>query len=316
MPGTDLAVFLPGLVLGLGLGVRWIQPEDAAPSFTFASTQSSNSLCAAARVHDQHLAGRAGLDRLALRMPAPFERADLAQILARRDVAQAVLEQANALNTQTLEQLAACLQDLSNDDHLHVAVLAGRGKAFCGGADVEELSRLTESSARPFIERIHYVCAAIRRLPVPVVARLHGAVIGAGLEIAVSCDLRVAAEGTRFSMPEVRLGIPSVVEAALLPRLIGSGRAAWMVLTGEAIDARRAYEWGLIEEISADGKDVEQKLLAAEPEALKTQKQLLQIWEEAPLATSISASIEHFARCYASGIPGKRMRGILARQRG
>ena len=73
-----------------------------------------------------------------------------------------------------------------------------------------------------------------------MVARLHGAVIGAGLEIAAACDLRVAAEGTKFAMPEVKLGIPSVVEAALLPRLMGSGRAAWLVLTGEAIDARRA----------------------------------------------------------------------------
>lgn len=77
-----------------------------------------------------------------------------------------------------------------------------------------------------FVTRIHNVCKAIRDLPVPVVARLHGAVIGAGLEIAASCDLRVAAEGTKFAMPEVRLGIPSVVEAALLPRLMGSGRAA------------------------------------------------------------------------------------------
>src|SRR5436305_1654793 len=74
-----------------------------------------------------------------------------------------------------------------------------------------------------------------------------GAVIGAGLELAASCDLRIAADGTRFAMPEVRLGIPSVVEAALLPRLLGCGRAAWLVLTGEAIDAQRAYEWGLVE---------------------------------------------------------------------
>ena len=82
------------------------------------------------------------------------------------------------------------------------------------------------------------MCAAIRALPVPVVAQLHGAVIGAGLEIAAACDLRVAAAGTKFAMPEVRLGIPSVVEAALLPRLMGAGRAAWLVLTGESIDAQ------------------------------------------------------------------------------
>ena len=126
---------------------------------------------------------------------------------------------------------------------------AGRGRNFCGGADATELKALNPRTAAQFVTRIHEVCKAIRALPVPVVARLHGAVIGAGLEIAAACDLRVAAEGTKFSMPEVRLGIPSVVEAALLPRLMGTGRAAWLVLTGEAIDARRALEWGLVEEI-------------------------------------------------------------------
>ena len=145
---------------------------------------------------------------------------------------------------------------------------------------------------------IHDVCEALRRLPVPVLARLHGAVIGAGLEIAAACDLRIAAEGTKFAMPEVRLGIPSVVEAALLPRLMGSGRAAWLVLTGEAIDARRALEWGLVEEIGGDDalERLVETLLKNDAHALRTQKELLQLWEEAPLAQSIARSIELFAR--------------------
>jgi enoyl-CoA hydratase/carnithine racemase len=163
------------------------------------------------------------------------------------------------------------------------------------------LSALTAQTAGDFVARIHEACRAIRELPVPVIARLHGAVIGAGLEIAAACDLRVAAEGTKFAMPEVKLGIPSVVEAALLPRLMGSGRAAWLVLTGEAIDARRALEWGLIEEVGEE-KNLVQALLAADREALGVQKQLLQLWEEAPLATSVAASIERFAQAHA----GKR----------
>ena len=121
--------------------------------------------------------------------------------------------------------------------------------------------------------------------------------IGAGLEIAAACDLRVAAEGTKFAMPEVRLGIPSVVEAALLPRLVGSGRAAWLVLTGEAIDTRRALDWGLIEEIG-DGAALLKHLLSGEPRALRMQKQLLHLWDEASLATSVAASIERFAQAY------------------
>src|SRR2546422_1255721 len=169
-------------------------------------------------------------------------------------------QKVNALDSALLDALAATLASLATDSSLRVVVLGGRGKAFCGGADVHEVAALNAASARDFITRIHRACDAIRRLPVPVVAQLHGAVIGAGLEIAAACDLRIAAEGTKFAMPEVRLGIPSVVEAALLPRLMGAGRAAWLVLTGEAIDARKACEWGLVEEVTADLDEATERL--------------------------------------------------------
>ena len=223
-------------------------------------------------------------------------------------------QKVNALDSALLEALAATLASLSADPALRVVVLAGRGKAFCGGADVNELAALDARSAREFITRIHRACDAARRLPVPVVAQLHGAVIGAGLELAAACDLRIAAHGTRFAMPEVRLGIPSVVEAALLPRLVGSGRAAWLVLTGEPIDAQRAYEWGLVETLCA-APELDQTvaltvkhLLAGEREALKMQKQLLQAWDEQPLSASIAASIERFAEAYAGELPNRLMR--------
>jgi enoyl-CoA hydratase/carnithine racemase len=206
-------------------------------------------------------------------------------------------EKANALHSGMLNALVEAFRGLAVDGDLGVAILSGRGRTFCGGADTQELLALNASTAGPFVEKIHNVCQAIRDLPVPVIAKLHGAAIGGGLELAAACDLRVAVEGTKFAMPEVRLAIPSVVEAALLPRLMGSGRAAWLVLTGEAIDARRALEWGLIEEIS-DGEKLVKHLLAGDREALRVQKQLLQLWDEAPLATSVTASIERFAQIH------------------
>jgi enoyl-CoA hydratase/carnithine racemase len=211
---------------------------------------------------------------------------------------------ANALDSSLLERLAAALESLASEAQLRVVVLGGHGSSFCGGADVGELRSLDPATARHFIGRVHRACAAARRLPVPVVARLHGAVIGAGLELAAACDLRIAAQGTRFAMPEVRLGIPSVVEAALLPRLLGSGRAAWLVLTGETIDARRAAEWGLVEEVcppdalDATVSRVVAALLAGEREALRAQKQLLQLWEEQPLSESVRASIDLFGEAH------------------
>ena len=209
-------------------------------------------------------------------------------------------QKVNALDSALLASLLKAIETAGADGNVRVAVLGGHGKAFCGGADVRELAALDATNAGAFVERIHAVCAALRRLPVPAVARLHGAVIGAGLEIAAACDLRIAAEGTKFSMPEVKLGIPSVVEAALLPRLMGSGRAAWLVLTGEAIDARRAYEWGLVEEIGGEEvvERVLKSLLAADPQALRMQKALLQLWDEAPLSESIAKSLGYFTQAH------------------
>jgi enoyl-CoA hydratase/carnithine racemase len=208
----------------------------------------------------------------------------------------------NALDSALLDALASALERV--DESIRVVVLGGHGRAFCAGADVNELRSLKPDTAREFIGRVHRACAALRRLPVPVVARLHGAVIGAGLELAAACDLRIAANGTRFAMPEVRLGIPSVVEAALLPRLVGSGRAAWLVLTGEPIDAGRAYEWGLVERC-CDAEALDQtvshavnSLMAGERSALAAQKRLLQQWEEQPLSACVAASIEAFAAAY------------------
>jgi enoyl-CoA hydratase/carnithine racemase len=225
-------------------------------------------------------------------------------------------EKSNALTTEVLQELLSCVKSLEDHPQVRVAILGGHGKAFCGGADVKELGELNEGNAGAFVEKIHRVCQAIRALPVPVVARLHGAVIGAGLEIAAACDLRIAAQGTKFAMPEVKLGIPSVVEAALLPRLMGSGRAAWLVLTGEAIDAERAYEWGLVEEIhsyselDAGLERLLTSLLSGEPNALREQKRLLQLWDEAPLAASVAQSIEAFSRALAGGNTiSSRLRG-------
>ena len=228
------------------------------------------------------------------------------EVQAAGGVAQVFLnrpEKANALTSGLLSQLRESIEALGADPSLRVVVLAGRGRSFCGGADIEELATLDASSGGAFVERIHFVCRAIRALPVPVVARLHGAAIGGGLEIAAACDLRVAAEGTKFAMPEVRLGIPSVVEAALLPRLMGSGRAAWLVLTGEAIDARRAMEWGLVEEVGGEAavQALVARLLAGERAALAAQKRLAQLWEEAPLERSIADSVRAFAQACAGG---------------
>jgi enoyl-CoA hydratase/carnithine racemase len=220
----------------------------------------------------------------------------------------------NILTRDSLRRFAEEMHALEGKPGLRAIVVTGAGeKAFIGGADLETLGALDPASAREFIGLVHAACAAVRDCPLPVLARINGWCLGAGLELAASCDLRIAADTAAFGMPEVRLGIPSVVEAALLPRLVGAGRARWLVLTGESIDAKQALDWGLIEQavekekLDQEVDHVLDAILAADPEALRAQKRLCRLWEEAPLAESIRASIDEFARAYESGEPNRRV---------
>jgi enoyl-CoA hydratase len=126
----------------------------------------------------------------------------------------------NALNTPTWKDLRAAFEDARDDAAVRGVILTGAGdKAFIGGANIDEMAELAgPAAARAFILKVHGCCKAIRDTPVPVIAAINGWCLGAGLEIAAACDMRLTADSAMFGMPEVRLGIPSVVEAALLPR--------------------------------------------------------------------------------------------------
>ena len=225
----------------------------------------------------------------------------------------------NILSPEVLRAFSGLMKSLAENPKLRLVILTGAGaKAFVGGAELETLGSLDPKSARDFITLIHDACAAVRDCPVPVVARINGWCLGAGLELAASCDLRIAATGANFGMPEVRLGIPSVVEAAMLPRLVGAGRARWLVMTGETIGAAEALVWGLIEKMAplehldAEVNKAVDALLAGEPGAMRAQKRLCKLWEEAPLYESIEVSIDEFAKSYATDEPRKRIDAFRA----
>jgi enoyl-CoA hydratase len=228
----------------------------------------------------------------------------------------------NILGREALRALVEAMRAIERNDQVRAVVVTGAGeKAFIGGARIEELAALDPASAREFITLVHDACAAMRDYPLPVIARVNGYCIGAGLELAAACDFRIASANASFSMPEVRLAIPSVVEAALLPRLIGSGRARWLVLTGEAIDAGEALDWGLVERVVApEALDAAvdaalDAILASNADVLRAQKRLCRMWEEAPLDASIRASIDEFARAYESGAPARAIAQFQAARR-
>ncbi|MEK9721627.1 MAG: enoyl-CoA hydratase, partial [Quisquiliibacterium sp.] len=240
-------------------------------------------------------------------MSEPSVQVDFRQVEGGRiaDVTIDNRHRLNSLNAGLMDRFVACFAQLSAQESLRAVVLTGAGeKAFVGGADIDEMTDLDADGARRFITRVHRCCAAVRDCPVPVIARIDGHVYGAGLELAASCDLRVATDNSRFGMPEVRLGVPSVVEAALLPLLVGWGRARQILYLGETFDAAQALAWGLVEQVTSRSQiDAViqgwlQSLMACGPQAIRLQKALVRRWEDLPLGEAVAAGINTFATAY------------------
>ncbi len=224
----------------------------------------------------------------------------------------------NTLNRTVMTALIDAVEALAGEPTLRAVILRGAGtRAFIGGADITEMATLDATSARDFITLVHRSCEVFRHLPVPVIARIEGYVLGAGLEVAASCDMRVAASDATFGMPEVRIGIPSVAEAALLPQLIGWGRTRELLLTGDTIDAATAERWGLVEQVvppEALDAAVERRvaaILACGPRAIRAQKVLIQAWENLPMGDAIARGIDSFAASWDSDEPARMMAGFL-----
>lgn len=228
----------------------------------------------------------------------------------------------NALGSELMTEFVRSLTQLGRDEALRAVVVTGAGeRAFVGGADIREMAAIDGPEAgRAFIGDVHACCAAVRALPVPAIARIDGYCFGAGLELAAACDFRIASTRASFGMPEVRLGIPSVVEAALLPMLIGWGRTRRLLLTGETIDAGQALAWGLVEALAAP-EDLEAAVearladvLACGPKAVRAQKALIGAWERLPLGDAIEAGIDAFAKAWGGDEPKTMMARFLAAQ--
>jgi enoyl-CoA hydratase/carnithine racemase len=226
----------------------------------------------------------------------------------------------NVLGRALMAEFTAQVAALAAHEDLRAMVLTGAGnRAFIGGANIDEMARLDAAGAREFITALHRVCAAVWDLPVPAIARINGYALGGGLEVAAACDIRVAAANAVFGMPEVRVGLPSVIEAALLPGLIGWGRTRELLLLGETIDAETALRWGLVQRVvPAEDLDAAVEaclgaLLSAGPRALRLQKQLIRQWGDLSVSQAVAAGIDAFVEAYASDEPSRMMRAFLER---
>ncbi len=228
----------------------------------------------------------------------------------------------NILSSAVMEDLCQAILQVSADPRLRVLVIRGQGdEAFVAGADVHEMVDLDEDGATAFITRLYNLCEAARKCPVPVIARLCGYCLGGGLQLAASCDIRLAAEGTKFGMPEVRVGMASIIHAALLPRLAGSAEAKWLLLTGEQIGTDEALRCGIatrvvsMDQLDAMIDKTVEAILSCGPNSIREQKKLLRRWEGEGVDRAISDSVSLFAEAYASGEPRHYLRAFITARR-
>jgi len=223
----------------------------------------------------------------------------------------------NLFEPTLIQAVRDAFTELAADRATRVAVIVGSGRAFTAGMDVRILRDLDTGRARELITSLHDAIAAVHQAPFPVIAAVNGACLGAGFELALACDMRVAAASATFGLPEVRVGVPSVIQAALLPPMIGPGRAAEMLLTGAPVTAAQALDWGLVNRVVPDDRlrsaadELVAAILASGPEAIRLQKELIVRWRQTDLPTAVRYGINAFAAAYATAEPREGMTAYL-----
>jgi enoyl-CoA hydratase/carnithine racemase len=226
----------------------------------------------------------------------------------------------NLFEPGLIAALRTTFETLAADPTVRVVVLTGAGRAFTGGMNVHVLRDLDAAGATALITSLHDAIDVVHRAPFPVVAAVNGHALGAGFELVIACDLRVAAAEATFGLPEVRVGVPSVIQAALLPPLVGPARAAELLLTGQTIDAERALAWGLVNRVVARADldaavdAVVEAITACAPGAVRLQKQLIVRWRETDLTSAVRAGIAAFAAAYATGEPREGATAFLEKR--
>ncbi len=228
----------------------------------------------------------------------------------------------NSLSSEAMAAFITAVRDAAADPDLRCLIVTGEGdKSFMGGANLLELEGLTPATARAFLTVVHTMSQVLRDLPVPTIARVNGFCLGAGLEVMAACDMRVASDNAVFGMPEVKIGLPSVVEAALLPQLIGWGRTKLLLYTGDNVGAATALEWGLVERVVPPAQldsaleEWVSSIVESGPRAIRLQKELIREWEAMPVGEAIQAGIRMIGRAYETDEPHRMVAAARERLR-
>ena len=229
----------------------------------------------------------------------------------------------NALNRKLIEELDQALSALEGDAEVGVVIITGQEKFFAVGADISEISGLdTPLAAQAFVTRINQVLNRLEALPKPVIAAVSGLALGGGCELALCCDLRIAAEGARFGQPEIKIGvIPGGGGTQRLPRLVGLGRAKELLFLGNPIDADEAFRIGLVNRVVPVGslldeaKKIAQELLKLPPLALRMTKWVVNEGINTDLRTGLGLEARCFEFLFSTADQKEGMKAFLEKRR-
>lgn len=228
----------------------------------------------------------------------------------------------NAVDDALRRHLTACLPALDASDAVDAVVLTGRGeRAFCAGQDLAEALAIEPASVVDWLDRQHAMYQAVRDLRKPLVAALNGTTTGAGFQLALMADLRVAHAGIRLGQPEVKAGLASIVGSYLMSLQIGHSLNQQLSLTGELIDGQRAHQIGLVNELVAADEVLPRAVLAARAlanlpaTAFRVTKRRFRDRTQAGFDEACLAAVRYQVECFASGEPQQVMRAFLARRR-
>ncbi len=210
-------------------------------------------------------------------------------------------EALNALNLNVMTRLDQIFSDLESDEEVLVIIITGGGsRSFVAGADINELKDAGDKRT-DMIRKGQEIFFKIRNSSKVVIAAINGYALGGGCELAMACDIRIASENARLGFPETTLGLmPGYGGTQLLPRLIGMGRAKYMIFTGEALTATEAYQFGLVEKVCTRASLMEEvnrlakKIASNGPFAVKACKRAIHKGVEFPLEQALRIEMEEY----------------------
>jgi len=218
-------------------------------------------------------------------------------------------EKRNALTRPLIAELTDALLRSGSSGPVRGVILAGAGPSFCAGVDLHEFADGTPETARELISALAELCRTARELPVPLACAIQGYCLGGALELAACCDFRVCTADAQLGMPEVFLGIPSVIDAVMLGHLIGAGRAREMLLTGDSISGETAFGWGLAsrlapaEDLIAVAAALLHRVTRHDASAIAAQRKLHQQWLDLAYAKAVDESRQALLDAFHSGTP-------------